>query len=90
MDKLSSRAHKVLPAMCPPMGDAQLYFRAAGHCEDSKIGTNREYLSAATLLGAQEGLGGEEARPVPAGQAPVREAPEQSSGDEDDEMEDAV
>ena len=78
-------------ALWKPAGyaDCQLYFRSAGHCEDSKIGTNREYLSAATLLGAQEGQGREGARPAPAEEAPVRgEAPEQSSGDEDDEMED--
>ena len=77
-------------ALWKPAGyaDCQLYFRSAGHCEDSNIGTNREYLSAAKLLGAQEGQGREEARPAPAEEASVREAPEQSSGDEDDEMED--
>jgi len=30
--------------------DCQLYHRPSGHCEDSKIGTNRPYLKATDLL----------------------------------------
>ena len=44
----------------PGYADCQLYHRPRGHCEDSRIGTNRAYLKAADLLAAPHALGGPE------------------------------